>query len=205
MILTGAALIDVLTRNGFNTAQTVIAYGIIMAESGGNTQAVHTNSDGSVDRGMWQINSTHVASGAISEADCFDPNASTQYAYKLSHGGTAWGDWTTYNSGAYQRFEPKEMDGNAAMNPLGAITNIITGGPIVDAVRSALSAVLGPMFSAIGDTLTNTGLVLLGTALVIGGVGLVVVIVRQQLPSHLARTVNRSARLARTARFLAAA
>jgi Lysozyme like domain len=87
--------------NGFLTGlDTAIA--VAMAESSGQVGATHTNADGSIDRGLWQINSVHAeydASRLLS-----DPGYNAQAAYAISGGGTNWNPWTTYRSGAYRQF-----------------------------------------------------------------------------------------------------
>jgi lysozyme-like protein len=72
---------------------------IAIAESNGNPLAVHHDSDGTVDRGLWQINSDHGYPAALS----FEPfhNAQQAVAVWRSSGLTAW---STYNSGAYLQY-----------------------------------------------------------------------------------------------------
>jgi hypothetical protein len=74
---------------------------IAMAESSGRVGATNSNSNGSTDRGLWQINSVH------SEFDAnrllTDPlyNAQAAVAIEKSSG---LGAWVTYTTGAYKRF-----------------------------------------------------------------------------------------------------
>lgn len=72
---------------------------IALAESGGNPRATHTDADGSIDRGLWQINSVH----GYPAAESFDPATNAREALQVFHsqGLTAW---STYVSGAYRRF-----------------------------------------------------------------------------------------------------
>lgn len=71
---------------------------IALAESGGDPRALHRDADGSIDRGLWQINSVH-GYGRTS----FDPQANAREAVSIesSQGLSAW---STYQSGAYRRF-----------------------------------------------------------------------------------------------------
>ena len=80
---------------GGNPAQAQTAASIAMAESGGNADATSANSNGTTDRGYWQINSTH---GALST---YDPQANAQAAVQISGNGQNFTPWTTYDSGAY--------------------------------------------------------------------------------------------------------
>ena len=54
------------------------------------------NTDGSTDRGYWQINSIH---GALST---YDAEGNARAAVQLSGNGTDWSPWVTYNTDAYQ-------------------------------------------------------------------------------------------------------
>jgi hypothetical protein len=68
---------------------------IAEAESGGRQYAVNVNSNGTVDRGYWQINSSH---GPLST---FDAYGNARAAVLISSDGTDWTPWTTYQTGAY--------------------------------------------------------------------------------------------------------
>ena len=74
---------------------------IAMAESGGRKNATNKNSNGTVDRGLWQINSSHAQFNP--QQLLSDPlyNARAAVAVYKSQGLTAW---TTYNTGAYKSF-----------------------------------------------------------------------------------------------------
>jgi hypothetical protein len=68
---------------------------IAEAESGGRQYAVNVNSNGTVDRGYWQINSSH---GPLST---FDAYGNARAAVLISSDGADWTPWTTYDTGAY--------------------------------------------------------------------------------------------------------
>lgn len=77
------------------------AVAVAFAESGGNVAAVGgPNFDGSFDYGLWQINGTahptYDPVRLLSEA-AYNARA----AWDISGGGTNFGPWTTYNTGAY--------------------------------------------------------------------------------------------------------
>lgn len=84
--------------NGGNKAAAAIAAAIAMAESGGDSTAVDNDANGTTDRGLWQINSTHGAQST------FDVNANAKAAISISNNGTNWQPWTTFVSGAYKKF-----------------------------------------------------------------------------------------------------
>lgn len=72
-----------------------LAAEIAKAESGGREYATDTNGGASTDRGYWQINSVH---GSLSTYGAY---ANARSAVLISHDGTNWGPWVTYNTGAY--------------------------------------------------------------------------------------------------------
>lgn len=78
-----------------------LAAAVAMAESSGEEGATHTNSDGSVDRGLWQINSVHKQYDA---AKLLTADYNADAAFDVSSGGTNWAPWTTYKSGAYRQY-----------------------------------------------------------------------------------------------------
>ena len=82
-----------------NTLQTAVAIG--MAESGCNPRATHTNTNGTTDTGLWQINSVH---RQWTQAQLLDPQTNAGAAWSISAGGSRWTDWVTYNNGAYRSY-----------------------------------------------------------------------------------------------------
>lgn len=75
---------------GGNSANARMAAAIALAESGGNPNAVNDkNTNGSIDRGLWQINSVH---GALS---VLDPLANARAAVQISKNGSDWHPWCT--------------------------------------------------------------------------------------------------------------
>lgn len=94
------ALADILNTAGFpagTSQETGLA--VVAAESGRDPNAKHINTDGSVDRGLWQIN--NVAHPDVSDATAFDPVLSTKAALSISKGGTDYGPWSAFTNGAY--------------------------------------------------------------------------------------------------------
>jgi hypothetical protein len=83
---------------GGPSSQANIAAAVALAESSGRSDAVHVNDNGTVDRGLWQINSVH-GYGVSS----FDPVQNARQAVSIWH-GSGWGAWTTFTSGAYLRY-----------------------------------------------------------------------------------------------------
>jgi len=90
-------------RAGIPEGQLAICIAIARAESGLDPRALNTNnSDGSVDRGLWQVNSVHCQPRGPYVADAlFDPTYNAQAMATISSHGTAWGQWTTYSGAGY--------------------------------------------------------------------------------------------------------
>jgi hypothetical protein len=91
------------------------AIAVALAESGGNTHAVGTNSDTwrSRDRGLWQINDHWHKE--VSDAAAFNPSTAAAAAYRISAHGTDWHQWSTWHSGAAQaQFGRAQMAANQA-------------------------------------------------------------------------------------------
>lgn len=84
-------------KAGLRGQALTTAVAIAGAESGWRTGASNRNSDGSIDRGMWQINSVH---GAMST---FSPTGNAAAMARISRGGKNWSPWVAYTSGAYRR------------------------------------------------------------------------------------------------------
>lgn len=97
-----------------------LAAAIAMAESGGSPSATNYNTNGSVDRGLWQINSIH---RQFNGQRLFEPNYNATAAYRISSGGSNWRPWVVYNTGAYRRYMG---DGLVGRRQPG------TGGPMIE-------------------------------------------------------------------------
>jgi hypothetical protein len=86
------------TQAGGSSSAQNMAAAIAMAESSGSPSAKHVNSNGTIDRGLWQINSIW---GGLST---FDRLGNARAAVKISGNGRNWNPWSVYKSGAYKRF-----------------------------------------------------------------------------------------------------
>lgn len=86
---------------GGNKTWSYVMAAIALAESGGNPQATNMDADGSVDRGLWQINSVH----GYSPQSSFSPqqNAKQAVAVFNSSGPNAW---STFKNGTYKNYLP---------------------------------------------------------------------------------------------------
>jgi hypothetical protein len=81
---------------GGNPSAAFMAAEVATAESAGQQYATLVDGNGTTDRGYFQINSIW---GALST---YDPLSNAKAAVEISHDGTNFGPWTTYQTGAYQ-------------------------------------------------------------------------------------------------------
>lgn len=90
------AQIEAVWIQAGGSAQTApMAAAIAYAESGGNSNASNVNTNGSTDRGLWQINTVN------GSASSFDVMTNARGAIKISNNGTNWRPWcTAYSDGA---------------------------------------------------------------------------------------------------------
>lgn len=105
-----SSIMNLWTRAGGSPQLANLAAAVALAESGGNSQASNRNTNGTVDRGLWQINSIH---GKLST---FDPAGNARSAVQISAGGKNWTPWVAYKSGAYKKF----LGGGRASAPTAA-------------------------------------------------------------------------------------
>jgi hypothetical protein len=124
--------------NNGRRGHLVIAVAIALAESGCSTSACYNDTIGrectrsgtrdsrdSIDRGAWQINSHYWKN--VSDGCAYQGLCSARTAYRLvSEYGTYFKPWTTYLTGAYQRYLPAAR---AAVNALstGTLTTALIG------------------------------------------------------------------------------
>lgn len=105
-------LMTVLKKAGFKGEGLRMAYAIAMAESAGNARAHNGNANtGDNSYGLFQINMLGAMGperrrqyGLSSNESLFDPLTNAKVAFRMSHGGTNWGPWSTYGNGAYKNY-----------------------------------------------------------------------------------------------------
>jgi len=87
---------------GFSGKPLDIIVAIAQAESGLRTDAQHVNNDGSLDRGILQINKRWHPE--VSDSCAYNALCSFQQGYRISNSGTNFNPWSTYTSGLYLRY-----------------------------------------------------------------------------------------------------
>jgi hypothetical protein len=87
---------------GLPCDRIVLATAVALGESGGDTGATHADDDGSIDRGLWQINS--LAWPSYSTTCVFDGACNAGAMAAISGNGSNFGPWLAYTNHRYQQF-----------------------------------------------------------------------------------------------------
>lgn len=96
--MSGGQVAKVARGAGFKGSSLVTALAVARGESGWNEGAVNrSNSDGSIDRGLWQINSIHGSKSTL------DPAANARAAFSISKAGRDWSPWVVFQKGLHRR------------------------------------------------------------------------------------------------------
>lgn len=94
---------DAAYQAGFRGDDLITAVAVAMAESGGRPDINNagTNSNGTVDYGLWQINSIH----GPDLGKVYDPYYNARLAYGIwQDRDSTWAPWSAYNNGSYTKF-----------------------------------------------------------------------------------------------------
>lgn len=162
---------------GFSGQDLVTAVAVALAESDGRIDATNTNSDGTTDYGVWQINSVHADEFTKHPQWWSVENADMAHDIYAA-AGNKWTPWSTYTSGKYTSFLLQAT--SAAKNP--DASNVVGGPgdtktinviPGVDSIAESLSGfttALAGIAAWMGNAQNweRIGLVLVGGALVVG-------------------------------------
>lgn len=79
-----------------------IALAVMEAESSCRADATNSNTNGSVDRGLFQVNSVH-SDMVPSLGQLFDPATNVATAYRI-YTGSGWRAWNAFTAGRYLQF-----------------------------------------------------------------------------------------------------
>src|SRR5579875_732127 len=96
--------IGAASKAGFRGQSLTTIVAIAMAESCLSNTAQHVNADGSIDRGILQINNK--AHPEVSDACAYNIQCAFNAAYTISNRGTDFTPWTTFVNGDYQANVP---------------------------------------------------------------------------------------------------
>lgn len=89
---------------GFVGKPLAIVLAIAIQESSLDTHSINTNTDGTIDRGILQIN--NYWHKEVSDNCAFDPQCAFNAGYRISNNGTNFGSWETWKNGHYLRSMP---------------------------------------------------------------------------------------------------
>lgn len=82
--------------------QIVVAIAVAMAESSCTPRARNVNDGGSVDRGLWQLNSYYHSE--VSDACAYQIQCNANAAWTISSHGAKWSPWSAYDNGSWKAF-----------------------------------------------------------------------------------------------------
>lgn len=111
------------------------AAAVALAESAGNPNAQDRNTNGTIDRGLWQINSVH---GRLSTTNV----AANAKAAVQIHKKSGWDPWVTYKNGAYKAHLsntglPTNPNALQALEDLGVVHGPHSETPITKTIEKA--------------------------------------------------------------------
>ncbi len=112
--LTASQIAAYAFATGLRGQNLTVSVAIALAESGGNTAAKSSTND----YGLWQINYPAHASLGYSKDQLLRPDINAKAMYTISSGGTNWHPWTTYQSGAYQKYMATAQAATASINQM---------------------------------------------------------------------------------------
>lgn len=170
MAYTYAELKALWIKYGGAASAADTAAAVALAESGGVATASNHNTDGSIDRGLWQINSVHGSQST------FDIPGNVKAAIAISNNGKNWSPWVTFKSGAYKKYlSPTTAAGTVPTDATLAGINIPgIGGISISGVTSGIINTILKMLGigSLKDLWERLGLIILGFALIVLGIHL---------------------------------
>jgi hypothetical protein len=167
---------------GFTSEQALTAVQIAYHESGFSASATNRNTNGSIDYGLWQINSVH-AFPELGNQQWKDPKVNARLA-KQVYDKQGWNAWSVYKTGKYQtnsqindlaeravrkaaseRGVSEQQDTTPWDQATGAVSDAVEGAAqIAETPIRALQFLMRP------DTWVRVSQIIGGGALIIGGV-----------------------------------
>lgn len=162
---------------GFPPDKVAMAVAVALAESGGDATALNTsNTNGTRDHGLWQINSIHKAD--LASGDWRNPADNARMAFNVyRRAGNSFAPWVAWKNGRHLPFmaraqaaASKVTNGAVGDNGDGLFTNLPTGlpdfglGELKDGLKKAIDVVTDR------DTWVRAGMLALGALVLIVGV-----------------------------------
>ena len=166
--LTAQQIAGAAKAAGFPDNELATATAVALAESGGETTATNRNTNGSVDYGLWQINTIH--GSLLSQGDKFNPTDNAKMAYTVwSRAGNKWSPWSAYNNQRYRTFLPQASLAAAAPTTTPNATTAAIDIPTNPVAAAGSTADLLSLVSGLtsGGLWTRLGAFLLGGILIL--------------------------------------
>ena len=193
MSLTYAQVYALARGTGLSPQQAVTATAIAAAESSLNPAVMGdttiTNGTWGPSVGLWQIRTLKAQTGTGRSRDInilTDPTQNARAMFEISSGGSNWGPWSTYTSGAYRQYlaaataaASGDTNTTIAPKPTPTYPASVQGGTGVTVADGKspfdVDVNLGPLSKPIEGLIKAAGPILLGSLVVAGGVALVVI------------------------------
>lgn len=100
--LSAAQIAKAMHSAGFTPDELTVGTAVALAESGGRTNVTNSNTNGSVDYGLFQINSVH--DSILQSGDWRDPTDNARMAQDVfNNAANSWSPWVTYDTGDYRQ------------------------------------------------------------------------------------------------------
>lgn len=157
-------ILQLARKNLSNPAAALTATAIALAESGGSATATNTkNTDGSIDTGLWQINSIHKRDHPTWTVPWLqNPSNNAKAMAIVSSNGSNWSPWVKYKNGDYKKYIDQvklaafkiETGGSGPFDT--GIDDVPVVGDIVEGAEGIVDAA-GDIATIIGDTVNKTG------------------------------------------------
>lgn len=144
----------ILYQAGFRGTGLINAMAVAIAEAGytGQDNSTGNSPAGSVDRGLFQINSYWHSE--VSNACAADPLCNAEAAFRISSGGTNWSSWSTWQKGIAQQYVSQAT---ALLGPfLGTLGNIAGFAGSIGAYQTPGAASNPATYVAAAPTIAQT-------------------------------------------------
>jgi hypothetical protein len=166
--LTAQQIAGAAKAAGFPDNELATATAVALAESGGETTATNRNTNGSVDYGLWQINTIH--GSLLSQGDKFNAADNAKMAYTVwSRAGNKWTPWSAYKNQRYRTFLPQAALAAAAPTAAPAATPTSATIPTNPVAAAGSTADILSLISGLtsGGLWTRIGAFILGGTLLL--------------------------------------
>lgn len=162
-------------------ADPTTAVAVALAEHHGKIveTAVNRNSNGTIDTGIWQINSVHERAHPTWTSEWLkDPKNNAEAMAVVSKGGADWSPWSTYKDGSYKQYMTEAAAARDDVSGTGGLGSIPNPLDVVDDVAGALTKIGSALGTFIGfltdpNTWRRIALIGLGGAVVVVGLAVV--------------------------------